>query len=70
MKTPRGWQTSEGQITAVLTAVLNLLVIYGVANSEQVEGWMTAGLAVIGIIPSIVYVFNRTSLKRNDNGNE
>lgn len=68
-----GYKTTEFWIS-LLGQILPLLVLLGVISIEQAEGVFEAGsnlilavfgvLGLLGIVPSAVYVYGRTQLKK------
>ena len=58
-----GIKTSEFQLTAVVTAILTLLVGYGVLTEQQSEDWLNMCIALMPILPAL-YALLRTSLKK------
>ena len=63
-----GYKTTELWL-AVLTAVIGLLVTYGIFSNEEAEAWQMLGAALIPLamaIASAGYSASRAKVKRGD----
>lgn len=61
-----GYLTTELWV-AVVTTGLALAIVYGVLNQEQAAAWKDFLMALIPLLPGIVYVVSRTALKIKTN---
>ena len=61
------WLTA---ISAIVAAVIPLLVAYGVVTAEQGELWQALALAIVGAVVAVVVPVTVTSLAKNYNDNE
>ena len=52
-------------ISAIVAAVIPLLVAYGIFTAEQGEMWQTLALAVVAAIVALVVPITVTSLAKN-----
>ena len=57
-------------ISAIVAAVIPLLVAYGIFTAEQGEMWQTLALAVVAAIVALVVPITVTSLAKNYLNNE
>ena len=64
-----GYKTTELWISLASTVVI-LLLTYGVFTQAEADAWSKVILALVNLLPSLVYVVGRVLVKRSaNNGN-